>query len=373
MTIKILACADTRALAGGLVLGAAVGFALGGAYLAGGMAQAATAHARVVRLSGAAAAGFSEDALRAQASDMAPGALVVARRMDPFTATGDPRRERAAVLVASRLEQGQAAAAAAPSSAALSGRGLMLRASFAGPASPAAEPFRAASVVQSARDLDCLAEAVYYEARGESATGQAAVAQVVLNRVRHPAFPKTVCGVVFQGARTGDSCQFSFACDGSMGRPREPGAWRQARAVAARALSGAVMPSVGNATHFHVAGLHTEWGPQLMRVAQIGLHVFYRFGGHAGSPDSFTAKAHASEPGSDLARPVYASMLPVGVGGTADGRQSGQLTLASAVISGPAPTPTPAAQAKPAAPSPAPSPAQPAKAAADAAKTGPTS
>ena len=371
MTIKILACADTRALAGGLVIGAAVGFALGGAYLAGGMAQAATAHARVMRLTGAAAQGFSEDALRAQAGAVAPGALAVARRMDPFTATGDPRRERAAVLVASKLEQSHAAT---PSAAAVDGRGLMLRASYAGPASPAAEPFRAASVVQSARDLDCLADAVYYEARGESATGQAAVAQVVLNRVRHPAFPKSVCGVVFQGAHTGDTCQFSFACDGSMSRPREPGAWRQARSVAARALSGFVMPSVGNATHFHVAGLQTEWGPQLMRVAQIGLHVFYRFGGHAGAPDSFTAKAHPSAPGSDMAaRPVYASMLPVG-GETADGRQSGQLTLASAVISGPTPAPTPASQAKPTTTSPAATPSvQPAKAEAASAKAGPTS
>ena len=369
MTIKFSACADTRALAGGLVLGAAVGFALGGAYLAGGMAQAATAHARVMRLSGAAAQGFSEDALRAQAGAMAPGALAVARRLDPFTASGDPRRERAAVLVASRLEQGQAASP----SALPDGRALLLRASFAGPESPAAQPFRAASVLQSARDLDCLADAVYYEARGESPTGQAAVAQVVLNRVRHPAFPKTVCGVVFQGAHVGDTCQFSFACDGSMDRPREPGAWRQARTVAARALSGFVMPSVGNATHFHVAGLQPDWGPSLMRVAQIGLHVFYRFGGHAGAPDSFTAKAHPSAPGSDMAaRPVYASMLPLG-GETADGRQAGQLTLASAVVTGPAPAP--ASQAKPTAPAPAqPASVQPAKAAdAAAVKGGPTS
>jgi len=349
LTIKFSACADTRALAGGLVIGAAVGFALGGAYLAGGMAQAATAHARVMRLSGAAAQGFSEDALRAQAGAMAPGALAVARRMDPFTATGDPRRERAALLVASRLEQSQtASASASPSPAAMDGRALMLRASYAGPASPAAEPFRAASVLQSARDLDCLADAVYYEARGESPTGQAAVAQVVLNRVRHPAFPKSVCGVVFQGAHTGDTCQFSFACDGSMARPREPGAWRQARTVAARALSGFVMPSVGNATHFHVAGLQPEWGPQLMRVAQ------------------------ASAPGSDMAaRPVYASMLPIG-GETADGRVSGQLTLASAVVSTPAPAPTPQAKPAPATTTPPPS-VQPAKVVDTATKSAPTS
>jgi spore germination cell wall hydrolase CwlJ-like protein len=363
LTIKIQACADVRALAGGLALGTAVGFALGGAYLAGGMAQAASAHARVLRLSSAAAQGFSEDALRAQAGGMTPGAVAVARRLDPFTATGDPRRERAAVLVASRLEQG--ATPSPGTGKAVDGRGLLLRASYAGPASPAAEPFRAASVLQSARDLDCLADAVYYEARGESATGQAAVAQVVLNRVRHPSFPKSVCAVVFQGAHTGDTCQFSFACDGSMNKAREPGAWRQARTVASRALSGFVMPSVGNATHFHVAGLQPQWGPQLMRVAQIGMHVFYRFGGHAGAPGSFTGSPRPSAPGSDMAaRPIYASMLPIGVT-TADGRVSGQLTLASAVVTTAASgTSAPAAaQAKPTAPAPSPSSGvQPAKA-----------
>src|SRR5262249_55624357 len=90
----------------------------------------------------------------------------------------------------------------------------------------------AVAALASSRDLDCLASAVYYEARGESAAGQAAVAQVVLNRARHPAFPKTICGVVFQ--RAGGGCQFSFACNGAMRRPKEPAAWSRAQAVAAR-------------------------------------------------------------------------------------------------------------------------------------------
>jgi spore germination cell wall hydrolase CwlJ-like protein len=336
LTIKFQACADARALAGGLVLGTAIGFALGGAYLAGGMAQAASAHAKVVRLSAAAAHGFSEDALRAQASGMAAGALAIARRHDPYVDSTDPRAERVASLVSNRLN-----AVTQASQARTGGEGLLLRASYGGPANPAAQPFRAASVLESTRDLDCLAEAVYYEARGESASGQAAVAQVVLNRVRHPAFPKSVCAVVFQGAGN-QGCQFSFACDGSMRKGREPEAWRQARSVAARALAGFVMPSVGNATHFHVAGLSPQWGPQMTRVAQIGLHVFYRFGGRVGAPGSFTAQPHPSAPGSD-GHPVYASMLPVG--GGADG---GGLTLASAVVS-PSPTPTGAPAAKPAA------------------------
>ncbi len=124
------------------------------------------------------------------------------------------------------------------------------------------------------RDLDCLAEAVYYEARGESAAGQAAVAQVVLNRARHPNYPKSVCGVVFQGGFAGD-CQFSFVCDGAMSRPVEPTAWRQARQIAARALSGYVMTSVGRALNFHVSPTGTERHAAPGTVAQLGRHVFF--------------------------------------------------------------------------------------------------
>ena len=115
----------------------------------------------------------------------------------------------------------------------------------------------------------------------------APIAGVVLNRVRSPAFPKTVCGVVFQGAARGQTCQFSFACDGSLRRGRELIAWNRAQHVAARALSGAVMAAVGNATHFHTTAVRPGWGPNLLRVAQVGLHVFYRFG--HGAPTAFAA------------------------------------------------------------------------------------
>jgi spore germination cell wall hydrolase CwlJ-like protein len=131
-----------------------------------------------------------------------------------------------------------------------------------------------------ARDLDCLTDAVYFEARGETPRGQAAVAQVVMNRVANPKFPKTVCGVVFQGAAS-HGCQFSFACDGSMHRSREAAAWSRARRVAERALSGVALADIGKATHFHTAGVQPDWGPQMLRVAQVGLHVFYRFNPHA--------------------------------------------------------------------------------------------
>ncbi len=155
---------------------------------------------------------------------------------------------------------------------------------------PAPAQVKAASSVAlpRARDLDCLTRAVYYEARGESAKGQAAVAQVVLNRVRHPAFPKTVCAGVFQGAAKAD-CQFSFVCDGSMHRARDAAAWDRARLVAARALSGVVMVDIGAATSFHASRLGQQWGDGLVRVTQVGLHVFYRFGHPRPQPQSFAA------------------------------------------------------------------------------------
>jgi hypothetical protein len=176
--------------------------------------------------------------------------------------------------------------------------------------SPArARPFHLADgAAPSARDVECLTDAVYYEARGEGAAGQAAVAQVVLNRVRHPAFPKSICGVVFQGSHTGDGCQFSFTCNGAMSQPREPAAWRRAQAIAEHALDGSVMPSVGNAVNFHAAGVQPGWGAGLMRVVQIGLHVFYRFGGHAGAASSFSRPAEPSADGA--ATPLFASVMP---------------------------------------------------------------
>jgi spore germination cell wall hydrolase CwlJ-like protein len=151
------------------------------------------------------------------------------------------------------------------------------------------EPAREASA--HGADANCLAQAVYYEARGESSSGQAAVAQVVLNRVRHPAFPKTVCGVVFQ--RSAQGCQFSFACNGSMHNGMEPGAWRRAEQVAQRALGGAVMADVGEATQFQAARVG-GWANGLLKVAQIGEHVFYRFAGHQGAAGMFHDRAEPS-------------------------------------------------------------------------------
>jgi hypothetical protein len=151
---------------------------------------------------------------------------------------------------------------------------------FLRPVVLAAAPLRVADPDSIAQGVQCLTAAVYYEARGESRDGQAAVAQVVLNRLRDPHFPKTVCAVVYQGEASHE-CQFTFACDGSTARAREPRAWERAKQVAGAAMAGYVAPAVGGATHYHVASLGDIWGSQLVRVVQIGQHIFYQRGHHA--------------------------------------------------------------------------------------------
>lgn len=143
--------------------------------------------------------------------------------------------------------------------------------------------------VDERRALLCLTQAVYYEAGFEPVAGRRAVAQVVLNRVRHPAFPKSVCGVVYQGSRTG-VCQFTFVCDGALYRAPEAGAWEQARAIAKAALAGYVERSVGEATHYHADYVAPRWAPMLAKVRQIGAHIFYRWPGSWGQPQAFVGR-----------------------------------------------------------------------------------
>jgi hypothetical protein len=150
---------------------------------------------------------------------------------------------------------------------------------------------------------------------------------VILNRVRHPAFPKSVCGVVFQ--HTGAGCQFSFACDGQPHHPLENAAWRRAESVAAQALDGQVMAEVGDATHFHVASSGSNWNAGLLKVAQIGAHVFYRFGGHAGSPAMFHGQPVPSD--GAVEHPVFAS-LALSPGGAPSPNASKLIESAQAVV-----------------------------------------
>ena len=146
-----------------------------------------------------------------------------------------------------------------------------------------------------AKALTCLAAAVLYEA-GDDPAGEKAVAQVVLNRVRHPAFPKTVCGVIFQGSDRPTGCQFTFTCDGALARPPQPAAWRRAKEIAAAALSGAVDPVVGTATHYHTDWVVPYWRDSLVKLAKVHSQIFYRWSGWWGTRAAFAGTLQPAEP-----------------------------------------------------------------------------
>lgn len=128
---------------------------------------------------------------------------------------------------------------------------------------------------------ECLALAITYEAGFEPLAGQEAVAQVILNRVRHSAYPNTACGVVWQGSQRRTGCQFTFTCDGSLRRARSVSAMAAARQVAVRVLAGETIDHVRGATHYHANYVAPYWAPSLMRVRQIAAHIFYRAPGAA--------------------------------------------------------------------------------------------
>ena len=162
--------------------------------------------------------------------------------------------------------------------------------SFAG---PAARALRAGgTALDRTRALTCLTQAIYYEAASEPDAGQRAVAQVVLNRVAHPAYPKTVCGVVYQGAERTTGCQFTFTCDGALARVPNRLFWQRAETVARAALAGFVYAPVGLSTHYHTIAVHPYWADSLSYVGTIGAHRFYRFGGPAGAPATFNVAAY---------------------------------------------------------------------------------
>ena len=177
------------------------------------------------------------------------------------------------------------------------------------PPTPAA-PFILRTVgAERERAVFCLTQAVYYEAALEPTLGQEAVAQVIINRMRHPAFPKSFCGVVYQGSQQVTGCQFTFTCDGSKDRPPAPAYWEKAREVAEQAVGGFVAPQVGTATHYHADYVFPRWGPTLVKIAQIGAHIFYRFPGPAGKPPSFQGAYGGGELNVSLEGPSQAALL----------------------------------------------------------------
>jgi spore germination cell wall hydrolase CwlJ-like protein len=179
--------------------------------------------------------------------------------------------------------------------------------------------FQGGTPLDRLRSLNCLAQAIYYEAASESEDGQRAVAQVVLNRVRHPAWPNTVCGVVYQGPmRVGGGCQFTFTCDGSLLRPAGGPAWSRARLLATEALAGRSFAPVGLSTHYHTTAVFPAWAPRLTRTALIGAHQFYALPGQGSG--AFSVRYAGGEPlarpnpilfpRAGLRQPQFAALLP---------------------------------------------------------------
>ena len=158
-------------------------------------------------------------------------------------------------------------------------------------------------------ETDCLTSAIYYEAGYELNQGKRAVAQVIINRVRHPAYPKTICGVVYQGSERKTGCQFTFTCDGSLARRPTRDRWEQARLIAVGAITGAVEPSVGMSTHYHANYVMPYWAPSLDKVSQIGTHIFYRWKGSWGRRRAFSQVVQLDSDGTNSVAGV--AFLPI--------------------------------------------------------------
>ena len=184
---------------------------------------------------------------------------------------------------------------------------------------PAARPFRFVGAADDrARAIDCMAAGTLYEA-GDDTVGEKAVAQVVLNRLHHPAFPKTVCGVVFEGQERSTGCQFSFSCDGAIHRwhPTDD-AWRRARDVATAALSGAVYRPVGYATHYHTDWVVPYWQSSLDKIAAVHTHLFFRWSGWWGTPPAFDRHPDGHEPTIAQLAPISDAHRPGGLAAADD-------------------------------------------------------
>ena len=219
---------------------------------------------------------------------------------------------------------------------------------FTEPTGPARSFVLRAGADDRAKAVNCLAQAVYFEAGFEPENGAEAVAQVVLNRVRHPIFPHSVCGVVYQGAELKTGCQFSFACDGSLAKTPQVAAFARAHRVAERALNGYVMKEVGTATHYHTQWVVPWWSPTVSKLAQVGAHIFYRWSGALGLQGAFNMHYAGAE---RVSPPVIgspdATVLAIAPDVTRTPTGAGHATFAIAANTAapapaiPAPTPVP--------------------------------
>lgn len=236
-------------------------------------------------------AGYGEAALARITADMDPATLALARRHDPRRQTDYwgrvPGWERIDITVLPSLGFGPLSVEDAQAI-----NSYLLAVDRPVPARPF---ILQASEADRIRAMNCLTQAIYYEAGFEPPEGRRAVAQVVINRMRHAGYPKSICGVVYQGSGRTTGCQFSFTCDGSLGRPPDPDAWADAQFVARQALSGGVEPSVGVSTHYHADYVSPYWAPTLVKLAKIGVHIFYRWTGPQGEPAAFNGRYAGGE------------------------------------------------------------------------------
>jgi hypothetical protein len=179
-------------------------------------------------------------------------------------------------LTAFRTNDGLRARGTAPLFESADARAIMLQAVLRGPSAPAEQTAPAETQID-ARQHNCLSQAIYYEARGETQHGQVGVAEVIMNRVRSRAYPNSICGVVYQGSHRATGCQFTFTCDGSLSHRPRGRAWERAQRVATAVMLGYTRPVTNNATHYHTTGVNPVWNSGLVPTTQIGVHKFYRF------------------------------------------------------------------------------------------------
>jgi spore germination cell wall hydrolase CwlJ-like protein len=188
-------------------------------------------------------------------------------------------------------------------------RATMVQAVLRGPTASVAEQVLPAPEQQiNAREHNCLSQAIYYEARSEGYRGQVAVGEVIMNRVRSPAYPKSICAVVYQGSHRSTGCQFTFTCDGSLGYHPRGRAWSDAQHVATQIMLGYTRPITQRATHYHTQAVNPVWSAGLVETTSIGHHVFYRFPNRAERP--IYQQALARRLGSAAARRATEDLIP---------------------------------------------------------------
>jgi len=202
------------------------------------------------------------------------------------------------------------------------------------------QPFylHAANPAEQDRAVRCLTDALYYEAANEPEQGQRAIAQVVVNRVRDRHFPKSVCGVVYEGWERHTGCQFSFVCDGSIRRrPADPAVWNRLRPLAVDALSGHVEPEVGTSTHYYATYVHPNWTRTVSQVTEIGKHVFCSWKGKAGLPSALAGvyggnEFQVADAALDGVRQAAARVEPRAKAGRTHGRELSGMRLAKLTV-----------------------------------------